>query len=159
MVAGVESGHEDGEVVGFRSGVDEVDAVEGIGEGGGEGFGVFDDGGVKVAGGGVLDEAGLGDEGGGDFGVAVADGDGADAAEAVEVTAAGFVEEVLHFAFDGHEGVFVEEEDALVEDGFAAGEEVGFGGAGVGGGGVVKGGEHGIADCGFGIADCEEGEG
>jgi hypothetical protein len=143
VVAGVEAGHEDGEVVGFGAGVDEVDAVEGIREGGGEGFGVFDDGGVEVAGGGVLDEAGLGGEGGGDFGMAVTDGDGADAAEAVEVAAAGFVEEVLHFAFDGHEGVFVEEEDALVEDGFAAGEEVGFGGAGVGGGGVVKGGEGG----------------
>jgi hypothetical protein len=58
----------------------------------------------SVSGGEVVEDG----EGGGDFGVAVADGDGVDAAKAVEVAATGFVEEVLHFAFDGHEGVFVE---------------------------------------------------
>jgi hypothetical protein len=61
----------------------------------------------SVSGGEVVED-GEGGEGGGDFGVAVADGDGVDAAKAVEVAATGFVEEVLHFAFDGHEGVFVE---------------------------------------------------
>jgi len=139
VVASVKARHEHGEVVGFGAGVDEVNAVEGIREGAGEFLGILNDGGVQVAGGGVLDEAGLGDEGGGDFGVAVANANGADAAKAVEVAPARFIEEVLHFAFHRHKGVFVEEEDALVEHSFAAREEVGFGGAGVRRGGVVEG--------------------
>jgi hypothetical protein len=110
VVTGVETGHEDGEVVCFRSGVDEVDPVQRIRKSSREPFGILDDGGVKITGGGVLNEGCLFGESGIHFGMAVAHAYGADAPEAIEVAAARFVPEILHFALHRHEGVFVEEE-------------------------------------------------
>src|SRR5579871_1792173 len=63
-----------------------------------------------------------------DVGMAVADTDGDDAADAVEVAFAGFVPDVLHGALDEHEGRLVVEKDAGVYELFAQCED--FGGRG-----------------------------
>jgi hypothetical protein len=144
VVAGGDACHEDGEVVGLGAGIDEINAGERLREGGGEFFRVFDDERVDVAGGAVLDEFVLLGDGGVHLGVAMADAHGANAAEAIEVAASGFVPDILHFALNEHEGLFVEREDGLVEDLLAAGEEVGFVWAGVFGWLEVEGREGGL---------------
>ena len=67
-----------------------------------------------------------------DLRMTMADGDGDDAGEAVEVLLAGFVPEVLHLAFDDQQRVLVVGEQARREILLAQGEDFGLGRAGVG---------------------------
>jgi hypothetical protein len=75
-------------------------------------------------------------------GVAVADADSRDAAEAVEVAFASVVPDVLHFALHDHDGLLVVEEEAGVEELLALREDRGGGRAGVRGGRVRGGRER-----------------
>ncbi len=134
VVAGVGARHEQGEVVGLGAGVDEVNHFEVAGETSREVAGVESDVGVEVDGRRVLDERVLGVGGGGDVRVAMADGDGDDASEAVEVAAAGLVEEPLALALHDGEGLFVVMKNARVHVGVAQGEDLVGGRAGVGDG-------------------------
>src|SRR6185436_16199797 len=78
-----------------------------------------------------------------DMGVAMADADGDDAAEAVQVTSARVVPYVLHFAFDEHQRLFVVEEDAWVDELLAQGQHLVGGRSTVGFGFVIGGGQSG----------------
>ena len=80
----------------------------------------------------VLEQFVLPLRGGDDVRVAVADADGDDPGDAIEVAFAGFIPDVLLFAFDQHDGFLVIEKEAGAEIFLALGEDFGGGGAGVG---------------------------
>ena len=132
VVAGGEARHEQCEVVGLGAGVDEINDLEIPGHFPGEFFGEGPNVGVEVNRGGVLERGVLGVGGGEDVRVAVADADGHNAAEAVEVAFAGGVPDVLHFALHDHERLLIVEEKAGVEELFALREHLIERGTGVG---------------------------
>jgi hypothetical protein len=89
---------------------------------------------MEVDGGDVLEPVVLLVDGGEDFGMAVADGDGDDAAKGVEITAAFLVVEVLHRPLHDHKGLSVVVEKgggevffAEFQDFFRAGALIGAG--------------------------------
>ena len=69
---------------------------------------------------------------GDDVRMAMADADGDDAAEAVEIAFAGFVPDILHLALHDHDRLLVVEKDAGVQELLAQGEHFLGGRAGVG---------------------------
>ena len=142
-VARVGAGHEEGEVVGFRARVNEVTDLQVSGEFSGEFGGVESDFRVEINGGGVLEFGALLRERGEDFGMAMADADGDDSAEGVEVAPSGWVEEVLHPALNDRERFWIVVEDGGVEMGLAQGVQFGRGRPGVGFGDEVERGQLG----------------
>ena len=107
VIAGGETGHQDGQVVGLGAGIDEIAHAQIAGQGIGQGLAVFGDDRVVVNGGGVMQGFHLLPGGLHHFGMAVAHADGHDAAEAVQVTASGLIEKILHGPLHDHEGLFV----------------------------------------------------
>ena len=89
------------------------------------------DAGIEVDGRRVLERGVLGLGGGDDVWVAVADADGHDAAETIEVAAPGVVPDILHVSLYDHERLAVIEEEAGVEELLALREHLRGGRAGV----------------------------
>ncbi len=94
--AGGHAREQDGGFVGFAAGIGEEALLQSAGRDLGDFFGQIDDGFVGVERRGVLQAVDLRLDLAGDLGIGVADGDGQDAAEEVEVLAAFEIPDVLH---------------------------------------------------------------
>ena len=116
VVPGVGAGHQDGEIVRLRAGVYEITDFEFAGHLRGELLGIQRDLRVQIDRGGVVDRLVLPVRGLHHFRVAVPDADGDDAAEAVEIAAAGFVEEILRLAFDDGDRLLVVMENRRIHE-------------------------------------------
>ncbi len=116
VVARVGARHEEGEVVGLGTGVHEIADLQVAGHLRGEGGGVFGDLRLEVDRGRVLERGGLIVRGGDDLRMTMADADGDNAAEAVEVALAGLVPDILHAALHEHDRFFVVEKDAGIQN-------------------------------------------
>ena len=103
VAAGGHAGEQDGGLVGFAAGVGEETLLQVTGSDVGDFFGECDDVFVGVEGGGVLESMHLSSDFIGNLWIAVADGDGEDAAEKVEVFVSLDVIDILHFAPVGYE--------------------------------------------------------
>jgi len=105
VAAGGHAREKDGGFVGFAAGAGEEALLQvargDLGDFFGEGHDVF----VGIERGGVLQAIDLRGDFAGDLGVAVADGDGQDAAEEIEVLVAVEIPEVLHLAAVGDQGL------------------------------------------------------
>ena len=96
VIAGVNARHHHGHVVGLRSGIDEVAHFKVARHGGRQPASVFVDLRVEIDGGRVPKTIDLRVQSGVDFGMTMADANGDDAAEEIQVTLSGRVPKPLH---------------------------------------------------------------
>ena len=116
VVAGVGARHEQGEIVGFRAGVDEIADLEIARHFRRELLSELGDVRVQVNGGGMLQHFVLLVRGGDHVRMAMADADRHDAAEAIEVALAGVVPDILHLALHDHDRLLVIEKNTGVQE-------------------------------------------
>ena len=115
-IAGVSARHEQRQVVRLRAGIDKVAHLQIARHFGRELFGVFGDVRVQINRGGMLQRFVLPARRLDDVRMAMADADGHNAAQAVEIAASLFVKDILPRAFHQHDRLFVIEEDAGIEE-------------------------------------------
>ena len=131
VIAGVGAGHQQRQIVGLGTRIDEIADLELARHLRGQLLRILGDVGVQVDRGRVLEGFILAARGFDDVRVAMPDADRHDAAQAIQVAPAGFVPHILHGAFDQHDRLFVIQKNAGVEELFAQGQHLLGRGAGV----------------------------
>ena len=132
VVAGVSARHEEGEIVRFRAGVDEIADLEFTRHLCGQLLGVLRHVRVQINRGGMLQQFVLFPGRLHHIGVTMADANRDDATKRIEVTPPGFVPDVLHLSFHEHERLFVIEKNSRIQKLFAQAQDFVRGRAGVG---------------------------